>query len=305
MGNRDCSSKSFLFRYAELYFALLTSHPTSAIVAADVLIFETGTSFLDRLQGNKDRQFVTALARGLEILRAFRRGDRFLGNQELSARTGLPKPTISRLTHTLTSLGYLVYSAEAGKYGLGAPVLSLGYAALANYDIRQIARPAMAELASHANASVALGALDRDDMVYVQCCKGGAALTLNLDVGSRVPLATSAMGRAYLAALPETDFRAKLNQLEQAQPDKWADLLNGIEQARRDYQTLGFCLSLCEWQPDVNAVAVPLVGYGDHGIMAFNCGGSAFALPKKRLIEDLGPRLVALANGLKSAKSAA
>ena len=49
----------------------------------------------------KDRQFVTALARGLEILRCFQAGDPALGNQDIAERTGLPKPTVSRLTHTL------------------------------------------------------------------------------------------------------------------------------------------------------------------------------------------------------------
>ena len=50
----------------------------------------------------KDRQFVTALARGLDILRAFHAGEGMLGNQEIAHRTGLPKPTVARLTHTLT-----------------------------------------------------------------------------------------------------------------------------------------------------------------------------------------------------------
>src|SRR5215813_1294806 len=53
---------------------------------------------------SKDRQFVTALARGLDILRAFHAGEGMLGNQEIAHRTGLPKPTVARLTHTLTDL---------------------------------------------------------------------------------------------------------------------------------------------------------------------------------------------------------
>src|SRR5882757_10030119 len=66
-----------------------------------------------------DRHFVTALARGLEVLACFRHGDRVLGNQELSKRCGLAKSTVSRLTHTLTNLGYLVYVEESAKYSHG------------------------------------------------------------------------------------------------------------------------------------------------------------------------------------------
>src|SRR5262245_41883184 len=67
----------------------------------------------------KDRQFVTALARGLEILRAFIPNDGPLGNGEIAQRTGLPKPTVARLTHTLTRLGYLNYLDRLEKYQLG------------------------------------------------------------------------------------------------------------------------------------------------------------------------------------------
>ena len=69
--------------------------------------------------GKNDRQFVTALARGLEVLRAFGPGSGPLGNQEIAEFAGLPKPTVSRLTHTLTKLGYLNYLPRLGKYELG------------------------------------------------------------------------------------------------------------------------------------------------------------------------------------------
>ena len=89
------------------------------------------------------RLFVTALARGLEVLSAFRAGDGALGNLELARRTELPKPTISRITHTLTQLGYLSYNSRLGTYELGGRTLTLSYAALANLDIRRVARPIM------------------------------------------------------------------------------------------------------------------------------------------------------------------
>src|SRR5690242_20913069 len=104
-----------------------------------------------------DRSFVVALSRGLDVLRAFRPNDGLLGNQEIAARTGLPKPTVSRLTYTLTKLGYLVHSERLGKYRLGTPVLSLGYAVLGAAGIHQAARPLMQALADSIDASVSLG----------------------------------------------------------------------------------------------------------------------------------------------------
>jgi len=68
---------------------------------------------------SSDRDFVTSIARAFSILRAFRRGERSLGNKEIAHRTGLPKSSVARLTYTLTKLGYLEYLPGEEKYGLG------------------------------------------------------------------------------------------------------------------------------------------------------------------------------------------
>ena len=118
--------------------------------------------------GETDRKFVEALARGLDILRAFHPGDGFLGNQEIAMRTSLPKSSISRLTYTLTKLGYLTYSDRLEKYQLGSGVLALGYAFISNLSIRQVAKPLIKELAMATGASVGLVGRDRLDMIYIE-----------------------------------------------------------------------------------------------------------------------------------------
>ena len=82
-------------------------------------------------EDSKDRNFVTALARGLDVLRAFRANETTLTNTDFAERTGLPKPTVSRLTHTLCKLGYLVTDEGTGAYRLGAGVMQLGFGVLA------------------------------------------------------------------------------------------------------------------------------------------------------------------------------
>lgn len=142
----------------------------------------------------KDRQFVTALARGLDILRCFNPGERYLGVSELARRTGLPKPTVSRLAGTLTKLGYLSFSGHYGQYQLAPGVLSLGYAFLSNIDVRQIARPKMQELAEYTQAAASIAIRDRLNVVYVETVRSSAAIALQLGIGSKLPIATSATG---------------------------------------------------------------------------------------------------------------
>lgn len=248
----------------------------------------------------KDRQFVTALARGLEVLRAFVPNEGPLGNGEISGRTGLPKATVARLTHTLTRLGYLTFLERLEKYQLGTAVLSLGYATLANLGIRLIARPFMQELADYARASVSMGSRDRLNMVYIEHCRPDAPITLRLDLGSRIPVATTAMGRALIAALPEEERRYLLEHIAAADPKNWPRVRAGIEQAVADYASRGFTVSVGDWQPDVHAVGTAFQPPDGSPVLALNCGGPAFLYDRKRLISDLGPRLVNLVRNIEA-----
>ncbi|KFF34964.1 IclR family transcriptional regulator [Pseudomonas paraeruginosa] len=248
----------------------------------------------------KDRQFVTALARGLELLRCFTPRESLLGNQELARKTGLPKPTVSRLTHTLTRLGYLRHLPQSGKYQLEAGVMSFGYAMLSNLSIRAVARPLMEEMAGYAKAAVAMAARDRLSMVYLDVVHGEANLTMRRQVGSHLSLYRSAIGRACLAALPEDEREFLLGHIRKRHPDDWPEVRKGLERAFRDYADYGFCLSLGEWQRDVNAVGVAL-RHENHGLLAFNCGGPSFHLKREKLEDDIGPRLLHMVHNIEAA----
>ncbi|PCB53311.1 IclR family transcriptional regulator [Pseudomonas aeruginosa] len=248
----------------------------------------------------KDRQFVTALARGLELLRCFTPRESLLGNQELAKKTGLPKPTVSRLTHTLTRLGYLRHLPHSGKYQLEVGVMSFGYAMLSNLSIRALARPLMEEMAGCAKAAVAMAARDRLSMVYLDVVHGEANLTMRRQVGSHLSLHRSAIGRACLAAMPEDEREFILGHIRKRHPEDWPEVRKGLERAFRDYADYGFCLSLGEWQRDVNAVGVAL-HHESHGLLAFNCGGPSFHLKREKLEDDIGPRLLHMVHNIEAA----
>jgi DNA-binding IclR family transcriptional regulator len=250
----------------------------------------------------KDRQFVTALARGLDILGAFRPGESHLTNSELAARTNLPRPTISRLTHTLTTLGYLVYEEAIEKYRLGGGVLALGYVTIANMGIRQVARPFMQDIADFARSACALGDGHDLGMIYVENCRGkDAPFTLGLDVGSRIPLASTAMGRAYIAGLPPEKRNALLKRLAKDHGKDWPRLHKRLLTALADFDRVGFVTSVADWTPEINAVGVPVVFEESGTVMALNCGGAASLLKPDFLKSEIGPRLVAAARQIEIA----
>jgi len=246
----------------------------------------------------EDRKFVTALSRGLDVLRCFGPCDRWLSNQEMARRTGLAKPTVSRLAYTLTRLGYLRYSDQVSKYALGSAAISLGYAALGQMDIRRVARPIMQELSEYAKASVHLAVNDRRSMQVVDTYWNAAAFVI--DIGSRIPVATTSLGRAYVCALSPIERKRVLEGIREARPDDWAATRKRFDQAFRDYEELGFCFSLGDWRREVNAVAVPLVPPDGSPPVVIGCSGPAFQLETKRLKRDIGPRLMALVGNVQS-----
>ena len=244
--------------------------------------------------GKQDRHFVTALSRGLDVLSCFRSGSRLLGNQDISERCRLPKSTVSRLTYTLTKLGYLHYVKESGKYRLGTATLALGSAVLGRFDVRDLARPLMQELADATGTSVALGARQRLSMVCIEVCKGNSVLSLNTEVGMRYPLATSAIGRAYLAVSGDTERADLYDQIRELDHVAWPVLKQGLDQSLSMYEETGACGSFGEWQPDVNGIAVGFRPGNGLPPMAINCGAPAFKVSSEYLLGEVRPRLIDL-----------
>jgi DNA-binding IclR family transcriptional regulator len=252
-------------------------------------------------KGATDRSFVVALSRGLDVLRAFRPNDGLLGNQEIAARTNLPKPTVSRLTYTLTKLGYLAPVPRFEKYQLTPSAMALGYAALANLGVRHLSEPFREQVMRETGGAVAVGGRDRHSMIYFGQSRNGETLGVQLDVGSRVPIATTAMGRAYLWALPPEDRAILLRDLREHYGSRWAKLRDGIERSGEFIARHGFAISAGDWHDDIAAAGVALKLNDGTGPYAFNCGAPAFRFTEDRLRGDIGPRLVAMVRNIEAA----
>jgi DNA-binding IclR family transcriptional regulator len=236
-----------------------------------------------------DRKFVVALARGLEILRAFRPGDTLLANRDFVERTGLPKATVNRLAYTLTTLGYLRFDDAAGKYALDTGVLSLGFSLLAGADTLELARPHMRALAREIGAAVSLGCRDGLDMIYLETIRSETALTLGLAPGSRLSMLTSSMGRAYLAVQDEAAREALFNELGGTEETEAA------RRAIEDYAKDGCCYSFREWHDDVNAIAAPFRDVRNGRWLVLSSSGPASSMSEAYFRETIGPKLKALA----------
>jgi len=246
-----------------------------------------------KIDSSQSRIFNRSLARGLDILRSFPPDDRGLSNAEIAQMTGIPKPTVSRLTYTLVELGYLSVSEETGRYQIHPHVLTLGYSVLSRLDIRQVGRPLMQELADYCHGAVALGMRDKLSMVLLERTRARQGKSLMLDIGSDVDMATSAIGRAYIAGLPEEERAELLYEMRQEDPKRWSEIQAGIECGIEDYQKLGYCISAGDWMNEVNGVGVPLF-IKNYSLFALNCNGLV-SVVKTEILPELGRRLIEVA----------
>lgn len=250
---------------------------------------------------DEDPKFVTALSRGLRILRAFDGDTATLSNLALSRRTGLPKPTITRLTYTLCRLGYLVQVEAGGAYRLGPGVLALGYGALAALDLRERAALELAAICAGDNPNVAAGLGERHQLsvVYLVTHRAPQSVAMTFHLGARVPLFTSSIGRAILVALPEAERAALLERACHDLPVPEADrLAEGLARAVEDHARHGFCTSFGEWRAEINGIAAPVGPMADGRLYAINVGGFAFLNPATELVARHGPRLLRAASAL-------
>lgn len=157
-----------------------------------------------------------------------------LGNQQLADLTGLPKATVSRLTSTLVSLGYLRTDPITRKHFMGTRLLGMGASVQRRIGLQRIAHPYMTQLSAETGLTITLGTRDRLGLVILEVIRPPAVhrLVTNIDVGTVLPLASTALGLAYIVAAPIREQTQILESLRSRFSDEWPILRQRIEQAQ-------------------------------------------------------------------------
>ena len=213
------------------------------------------TTILEQSKDNNDRQFVTALGRGLTLLAAFEHHEQ-LSHQQLCQMTTLPKATITRLIHTLMTLGFLRMT-EHGQYQLGSSAVRLSATAWSRHDMVAAAEPLLRQFASNNEVSVNLATEVEGEMRYHACCRSPARLSVNLQVGSAVPVAHTAIGRAfYAASSPARQAVIRSNLQEHLSTEGYNHAQSALSDATEHYRAHGYTVSDGEFSTDILAVAV-------------------------------------------------
>ncbi|WP_213959664.1 helix-turn-helix domain-containing protein [Variovorax sp. dw_954] len=230
-----------------------------------------------------------SLVRGLDLLRAFLPSVPALTNAELAERTGLPRPTISRLTNALVGAGFLVHEAQTGAYRLAPVHLSLGVAFRQTKSELALALPLMRKVAVAEKINVGLSTPDGLAMVYLETLRESRGpVQRQVTAGIRLAIESNSPGHAYLAALDARSRQRILKALEAQHGARWPALRKDIDKSLASHTRLGYCRS--DAIPGMSAIAAGLRA-PDRTFYAINFSLSAKDGDNEPLVQRCAPVL--------------
>jgi DNA-binding IclR family transcriptional regulator len=246
-----------------------------------------------------DPSFATTLAHGLDVLAAFRHASGSLSNADLAERTRLSRPTVSRLTYTLTLLGYLKRDAK-GRFELGLGVLAMAYPLLSAIKVRQLARPLMRDFAAYAGGTVSIAMPFGLDFIYVETLRTTDAVAHNPDVGFSSSMATTAAGRSLLSLYTSDELAAYVARIKAERPHE-VDIVERRTLPEMELcKERGFAVSIGEWRREIFGVAAPLYRAPNGDCLSVNCGIPSFRFNAEQIESECGPRILGLARSIRS-----
>ena len=159
---------------------------------------------------------IQVVSRAFDILRCFEGHEARLGNLEISNRCGLPRSTVSRLTHTLTLMGQLVYLPRDQKYRIGPSAVAMSTSMMRGLQLRNLIRLRLQDVAEKLPGTVGFVIPDRFHLVYLEFARAANALGLHESTGSRIAMASTANVRMAPRPSPATRPRLCRKRLTRA-----------------------------------------------------------------------------------------
>jgi len=216
---------------------------------------------------------------------------------QIAERAGIHKSTVHRLLATLEAKRFLHRDPGNGLYRLGFQLVELASLALMDMDLPRCAGPHLQRLAADSGETVDLATLDGEHVVYLQVIESPQRLKIAAAVGQRLPAYCTATGKAILAFLPSAEVERIIAHGMPRQTDRTkvspADLWRDLAATRER----GFALSEQEFEPEINAVAAPVLDRSGNPIGSIAIVGPSFRMPAGRML-TLGRQAVEAAQAV-------
>ncbi len=241
--------------------------------------------------------FIEALARGLDVIRAFEPNRPTMSLSEVAATTGLARPTARRILLTLEELGYV--RAAGGMFALTPRVLDLGMAYIGSISIWDLARPHMERLVAQTGESSSLAQLDGSDIVYVARVAVPKVITFAVTIGTRFPALQTSLGKVLLATLtPDELARTLAEPTRSGIMPRWNPDPAERDRVLHEVRTRGWALTDEQLAPGIRSVAAPVRDSATHVVAALNVSVHAAETSIETLTEEYLPLLLQTAEAI-------
>lgn len=239
---------------------------------------------------------VPAVERAIRILLAFSDGDEAFGVSDLSRQLDINKSTVYDILNTLTYFDFLERDEETKKYRLGPRLFQLGNRAGAQFNLRDVARLYLRDLATELNQTVILGQLTGDnDILTVDAVVPDAAMAISTSVGHRLPHSAGALGKVFHAALSDDELSTLLAEDGlQRFTERTITEIDVYRTERASVRRQGYAIDDEEYLQGVRAVAAPIVDR-DGVVVAALCVVGFSATMTRAHIRDLSRIVPAVA----------
>lgn len=236
------------------------------------------------------RDYVSSLARGLEILRAFSRKKRKMTLSEVAAETGITRAAARRFLLTLVHEGYAV--ADGKLFDLTPQVLELGFSVLSTMGTWEIARPFMERLCEEIEESCSAAVLDGQDVVYVSGVQVHRVISVGVAVGNRLPAHCTATGRVLIAGQEAAAREALVRRirLDARTPRTVTDRAR-FREIIAETALQGWALVDQELETGLISIAIPLRSRTGRLAGAINVGVPTVRADPARMVGVILPRL--------------
>ena len=242
------------------------------------------------IAGINPRDYVSSLARGLDVLRAFNRTQRKMTLSEVASETGNTRAGARRILLTLVHEGYAVVDGKL--FDLTPQVLELGYSVLSSKGVWDIARPFIDHLSAELRETVAAAVLDKFDVVYVSGAQYHRVISVGITLGSRFPAHCAATGRVLLAAQPKERWPQMLRDIPlTAMTERTVVNREEFRKVLEEVRSQGWALVDQEMEKGLMSVAVPLHDSKGGLVGAINASVPTVRTDRSEMIGTVLPRL--------------
>jgi len=242
-------------------------------------------------------EYVRALDRGLAVIRAFDADHPRRSLADVARAVGLAPATARRLLHTLQSLDYV--GTDGQTWWLRPRLLELGQAYLATTSVWDVVRGRLARLAEEVYETASAGVLDDDDVIYVVRIPYRRIMSMNVEVGTRIPAFASSMGRVMLASLDADALDSILGRVSlrpiTARTVATVDELRGVI---AEVRAQGWCYMEEELEAGIQCVAAPVHDPTGHVIGSVTVSSHTTRLSSREVRERLLPALLQAAEDI-------